>query len=154
MARSRNKLSFRLANAKRNSPLTTESKQGSPLYAEQEDDITPIATTISRSKPWNNLTTNKYRHSDPGCLQTPVKAQSSASDRLGGIEKAEEKPPLISSSVVTLFKRLGTKDPKNNQDAQRYFLGGGLQRRIYEQRRGWLLSGLLKIHIENQRIER
>lgn len=143
----RNKLGLMLAKSESNSPLTPESKQGSPFYAEPADSIAQNAAIIPRRRPRNNPATNKYRHSEPGWLQTPI---GSNPNQLHPIdweetEETEDKTPLISSSVDNLAKRLGTKEvkkiprakpvqpPKIDQDegVQRHLLGCGLQLGIY-----------------------
>lgn len=110
----RNKLGLMLAKSESNSPLTPESKQGSPFYAEPADSIAQNAAIIPRRRPRNNPATNKYRHSEPGWLQTPI---GSNPNQLHPIdweetEETEDKTPLISSSVDNLAKRLGTKEVK------------------------------------------
>ncbi|XP_012239905.1 protein sprint isoform X7 [Bombus impatiens] len=110
----RNKLGLMLAKSESNSPLTPESKQGSPFYAEPADAIAQSAAIIPRRRPRNNPATNKYRHSEPGWLQTPVGANSNQLHPIDWeeSEETEDKTPLISSSVDNLAKRLGTKETK------------------------------------------
>ncbi|CAD1475719.1 unnamed protein product [Heterotrigona itama] len=110
----RNKLGLMLAKSESNSPLTPESKQGSPFYAEPADAIAQNAAIIPRRRPRNNPATNKYRHSEPGWLQTPVGANSNQLHPIDWeeSEETEDKTPLISSSVDNLAKRLGTKETK------------------------------------------
>ncbi|KAG7197349.1 hypothetical protein KM043_018456 [Ampulex compressa] len=110
----RNKLGLILAKSESNSPLTPESKQGSPFYAEPADAIAQSAAIIPRRRPRNNPATNKYRHSEPGWLQTPL---GNNANQLHPIdweetEETEDKTPLISSSVDNLAKRLGTREVK------------------------------------------
>nr|XP_050859391.1 protein sprint-like isoform X3 [Vespula vulgaris] len=110
----RNKLGLILAKSESNSPLTPESKQGSPFYAEPADAIAQSAAIIPRRRSKNNPATNKYRHSEPGWLQTPI---GNNSNQLHPIdweetEETEDKTPLISSSVDNLAKRLGTREVK------------------------------------------
>ncbi|XP_076172717.1 src homology 2 domain-containing protein sprint isoform X4 [Ptiloglossa arizonensis] len=112
----RNKLGPMLVKSESNSPLTPESKQGSPFYAEPADAIAQGAVVIPRRRPRNNPATNKYRHSEPGWLQAPVVLPGNP-NQLHPIdweetEETEDKTPLISSSVDNLAKRLGTKEPK------------------------------------------
>ena len=103
-----------LAKSESNSPLTPESKQGSPFYAEPADAIAQNAAIIPRRRPRNNPATNKYRHSEPGWLQTPVGANFNQLHPIDWeeSEETEDKTPLISSSVDNLAKRLGTKETK------------------------------------------
>ncbi|XP_050475165.1 protein sprint isoform X3 [Bombus huntii] len=110
----RNKLGLMLAKSESNSPLTPESKQGSPFYAEPADAIAQSAAIIPRRRPRNNPATNKYRHSEPGWLQNPVGANSNQLHPIDWeeSEETEDKTPLISSSVDNLAKRLGTKETK------------------------------------------
>ncbi|XP_043789708.1 protein sprint isoform X9 [Apis laboriosa] len=110
----RNKLGLMLAKSESNSPLTPESKQGSPFYAEPADAIAQNAAIIPRRRPRNNPATNKYRHSEPGWLQTPAGANSNQLHPIDWEEpeETEDKTPLISSSVDNLAKRLGTKETK------------------------------------------
>lgn len=110
----RNKLGLILAKSESNSPLTPESKQGSPFYAEPADAIAQSAAIIPRRRPRNNPATNKYRHSEPGWLQNPVGANSNQLHPIDWeeSEETEDKTPLISSSVDNLAKRLGTKETK------------------------------------------
>ncbi|XP_068976737.1 protein sprint isoform X6 [Bombus flavifrons] len=110
----RNKLGLMLAKSESNSPLTPESKQGSPFYAEPADAIAQNAAIIPRRRPRNNPATNKYRHSEPGWLQTPVGGNSNQLHPIDWeeSEETEDKTPLISSSVDNLAKRLGTKETK------------------------------------------
>ncbi|XP_012345430.1 protein sprint isoform X1 [Apis florea] len=110
----RNKLGLMLAKSESNSPLTPESKQGSPFYAEPADAIAQNAAIIPRRRPRNNPATNKYRHSEPGWLQTPTGANSNQLHPIDWEEpeETEDKTPLISSSVDNLAKRLGTKETK------------------------------------------
>ncbi|XP_033327914.2 src homology 2 domain-containing protein sprint isoform X2 [Megalopta genalis] len=110
----RNKLGLMLAKSESNSPLTPESKQGSPFYAEPADAIAQSAAIIPRRRARNNPATNKYRHSEPGWLQTPIGANSNQLHPIDWeeTEETEDKTPLISSSVDNLAKRLGTKDVK------------------------------------------
>ncbi|XP_023290235.1 protein sprint isoform X3 [Orussus abietinus] len=110
----RNKLGLMLAKSENNSPLTPESKQGSPFYAEPADAIAQSAAMIPRRKPRNNPAANKYRHSEPGWLQTPV---GNNANQLHPIdweesEETEDKTPLISSSVDNLAKRLSSREVK------------------------------------------
>ncbi|XP_031840831.1 src homology 2 domain-containing protein sprint isoform X6 [Nomia melanderi] len=110
----RNKLGLMLAKSESNSPLTPESKQGSPFYAEPADAIAQSAAIIPRRRARNNPATNKYRHSEPGWLQTPVGVNANQLHPIDWeeTEETEDKTPLISSSVDNLAKRLGTKDVK------------------------------------------
>ncbi|XP_012149590.1 src homology 2 domain-containing protein sprint isoform X4 [Megachile rotundata] len=110
----RNKLGLMLAKSESNSPLTPESKQGSPFYAEPADAIAQSAAIIPRRRPRNNPATNKYRHSEPGWLQTPVGGNPNQLHPIDWeeTEEAEDKTPLISSSVDNLAKRLSTKEVK------------------------------------------
>ncbi|XP_076659341.1 src homology 2 domain-containing protein sprint isoform X2 [Halictus rubicundus] len=110
----RNKLGLMLAKSESNSPLTPESKQGSPFYAEPADAIAQSAAIIPRRRARNNPATNKYRHSEPGWLQTPIGANSNQLHPIDWEEheETEDKTPLISSSVDNLAKRLSTKDVK------------------------------------------
>ncbi|XP_015436399.1 PREDICTED: protein sprint [Dufourea novaeangliae] len=110
----RNKLGLMLAKSESNSPLTPESKQGSPFYAEPADAIAQSAAIIPRRRPRNNPATNKYRHSEPGWLQTPIGANSNQLHPIDWeeTEETEDKTPLISSSVDNLAKRLSTKEVK------------------------------------------
>ncbi|CAK9827769.1 Protein sprint [Anthophora retusa] len=110
----RNKLGLMLAKSESNSPLTPESKQGSPFYAEPADAIAQSAAIIPRRRPRNNPATNKYRHSEPGWLQTPVGGNPNQLHPIDWeeTEETEDKTPLISSSVDNLAKRLGTKEVK------------------------------------------
>ncbi|XP_076282904.1 src homology 2 domain-containing protein sprint isoform X1 [Lasioglossum baleicum] len=110
----RNKLGLMLAKSESNSPLTPESKQGSPFYAEPADAIAQSAAIIPRRRARNNPATNKYRHSEPGWLQTPIGGNSNQLHPIDWeeTEETEDKTPLISSSVDNLAKRLGTKDVK------------------------------------------
>lgn len=110
----RNKLGLMLAKSESNSPLTPESKQGSPFYAEPADAIAQNAAIIPRRRARNNPATNKYRHSEPGWLQTPTGANSNQLHPIDWEEpeETEDKTPLISSSVDNLAKRLGTKETK------------------------------------------
>lgn len=114
----RNKLGLVLAKSETNSPQTPESKQSSPFYAEPADAIVQNAVIIPRRRPTkNNPAMNKYRHSEPGWLQTPV---GNIANQLHPIdcweeptEETEDKTPLISSSVDNLAKRLAqTKETK------------------------------------------
>ncbi|XP_076620943.1 src homology 2 domain-containing protein sprint isoform X6 [Colletes latitarsis] len=109
----RNKLVL-LTKSESNSPLTPESKQGSPFYAEPADAIAQGAVVIPRRRPRNNPATNKYRHSEPGWLQTPVGGNPNQLHPIDWeeSEETEDKTPLISSSVDNLAKRLGTKEAK------------------------------------------
>ena len=113
----RNKLGLVLAKSESNSPLTPESKQSSPFYAEPADSIAQNAAIIPRRRPIrNNPMINKYRHSEPGWLQAPTgnhANQSHPIDWEEPSEETEEKTPLISSSVDNLAKRLGqTRETK------------------------------------------
>ncbi|XP_076683210.1 src homology 2 domain-containing protein sprint isoform X6 [Andrena cerasifolii] len=110
----RNKLGLMLAKSESNSPLTPESKQGSPFYAEPADAIAQGAAIIPRRRPRNNPATNKYRHSEPGWLQTPIGCNPNQLHPIDWeeTEETEDKTPLISSSVDNLAKRLGTKEVK------------------------------------------
>ncbi|XP_011875825.1 PREDICTED: protein sprint-like [Vollenhovia emeryi] len=107
----RNKLGLVLAKSESNSPQTPESKQSSPFYAEPADAIVQNAIVIPRRRPTkNNPALNKYRHSEPGWLQTPT---GNNANQLHPIdcweepsEETEDKTPLISSSVDNLAKRL------------------------------------------------
>ncbi|XP_012215187.1 protein sprint isoform X3 [Linepithema humile] len=114
----RNKLGLVLAKSESNSPQTPESKQSSPFYAEPADAIAQNAVIIPRRRPTrNNPAMNKYRHSEPGWLQTPT---GNNVNQLHSIdcweeppEETEDKTPLISSSVDNLAKRLGqTREAK------------------------------------------
>ncbi|XP_033210126.1 protein sprint isoform X2 [Belonocnema kinseyi] len=110
----KNKLGLHLAKSESNSPLTPESKQGSPFYAEPADAINQNAIVVPRRRPKNNSATNKFRHSEPGWLQTPV---GNNANQLHPIdweepEEMEDKTPLISSSVDNLAKRLGSREIK------------------------------------------
>lgn len=114
----RNKLGLVLANSESNSPLTPESKQSSPFYAEPADAIAQnVAIVPRRRQTRNNPAINKYRHSEPGWLQAPT---GNNSNQLHPIdcweeppEETEDKTPLISSSVDNLAKRLGqTRETK------------------------------------------
>lgn len=116
----RNKLGLVLgAKSESNSPQTPESKQSSPFYAEPADAIIAQGAAIipRRRTPRNNPATNKYRHSEPGWLQTS-QTGNNANQLLHPIdleepEETEDKTPLISSSVDNLAKRLhGTRDTK------------------------------------------
>lgn len=103
-----------LAKSENNSPMTPESKQGSPFYAEPADAIIQNIAAVPRRRPRNNpLSNSKYRHSEPGWLQTPV--GNNAHHLLHPIdweeaEETEDKTPLISSSVDNLAKRLSSRD--------------------------------------------
>lgn len=114
----RNKLGLVLAKSESNSPQTPESKQSSPFYAEPADAIVQNAIIIPRRRTTkNNPALNKYRHSEPGWLQTPT---GNNANQLHPIdcweepsEETEDKTPLISSSVDNLAKRLAqTKETK------------------------------------------
>ncbi|EFN69162.1 Protein sprint [Camponotus floridanus] len=114
----RNKLGLVLANSESNSPLTPESKQSSPFYAEPADAIAQNVAIIPRRRPnRNNPVINKYRHSEPGWLQAPT---GNNANQLHPIdcweepsEETEDKTPLISSSVDNLARRLGqTRETK------------------------------------------
>lgn len=110
----RNKLGLILTKSESNSPLTPESKQGSPFYAEPADAITQNVIIVPRRRAKNNPALNKYRHSEPGWLQTPV---GNNANQLHPIdweesEEMEDKTPLISSSVDNLAKRLNTRETK------------------------------------------
>ncbi|XP_053972440.1 protein sprint isoform X3 [Hylaeus volcanicus] len=110
----RNKLGLMLTKSESNSPLTPESKQGSPFYAEPADAIAQNTVVIPRRRPRNNPATNKYRHSEPGWLQTPTGGNPNQLHPIDWeeSEETEDKTPLISSSVDNLAKRLGTKETK------------------------------------------
>ncbi|XP_020284481.1 protein sprint isoform X3 [Pseudomyrmex gracilis] len=109
----RNKLGLVLAKSESNSPQTPESKQSSPFYAEPADAIAQnAAQIIPRRRPIRtNPALNKYRHSEPGWLQTPTGNNSNQLHPIDGWEEppeeTEDKTPLISSSVDNLAKRLG-----------------------------------------------
>ncbi|KAL0108302.1 hypothetical protein PUN28_015088 [Cardiocondyla obscurior] len=114
----RNKLGLVLAKSESNSPQTPESKQSSPFYAEPADAIVQNAIIIPRRRQTkHNPAMNKYRHSEPGWLQTPT---GNNANQLHPIdcweepsEETEDKTPLISSSVDNLAKRLAqTKETK------------------------------------------
>lgn len=110
----RNKLGLILTKSESNSPLTPESKQGSPFYAEPADAIAQSTAIIPRRRLRNNPVSSKYRHSEPGWLQTPVGTNT---NQLHSVdwdesEETEDKTPLISSSVDNLAKRLGTREVK------------------------------------------
>ncbi|XP_043508470.1 protein sprint [Frieseomelitta varia] len=95
----RNKLGLMLAKSESNSPLTPESKQGSPFYAEPADAIAQNAAIIPRRRPRNNPATNKYRHSEPGWLQTPV-AKRLGTKETKKIPRAKPvQPPKIRTKV-------------------------------------------------------
>ncbi|XP_011684298.1 PREDICTED: protein sprint-like [Wasmannia auropunctata] len=106
----RNKLGLVLVKSESNSPQASESKQSSPFYAEPADAIVQN-TVIPRRRPTkNNPAMNKYRHSEPGWLQTST---GNNTNQLHPIdcweepsEETEDKTPLISSSVDNLTKRL------------------------------------------------
>ncbi|XP_011351800.1 protein sprint isoform X3 [Ooceraea biroi] len=108
----RNKLGLVLAKSESNSPQTPESKQSSPFYAEPADAIAQSVAIIPRRRATrNNPAMSKYRHSEPGWLQTPT---GNNVNQLHPIdcweepsEETEDKTPLISSSVDNLAKRLG-----------------------------------------------
>ncbi|XP_025153828.1 protein sprint isoform X2 [Harpegnathos saltator] len=116
----RNKLGLVLgAKSESNSPQTPESKQSSPFYAEPADAIVTsqgAAIIPRRRTPRGNPATNKYRHSEPGWLQTPT--GNNGNQLLHPIdweepEETEDKTPLISSSVDNLAKRLhGARETK------------------------------------------
>ncbi|XP_039310493.1 protein sprint isoform X3 [Solenopsis invicta] len=114
----RNKLGLVLAKSESNSPQTPESKQSSPFYAEPADAIVQNAIIIPRRRPSkNNPAMNKYRHSEPGWLQSPtgnnVNQLHSVECWEEPSEETEDKTPLISSSVDNLAKRLTqTKETK------------------------------------------
>ncbi|XP_016842477.1 protein sprint isoform X2 [Nasonia vitripennis] len=116
----RNKLGLILTQSESNSPMTPESKQGSPFYAEPADAL-PRANLalVARRRPRPiNTVASKFRHSEPGWLQ----AQLNGGCHLGGnvlhpidwddSEETEDKTPLISSSVDNLAKRLSGKEQK------------------------------------------
>ncbi|XP_066583942.1 protein sprint isoform X2 [Prorops nasuta] len=110
----RNKLGLLLAKSESNSPLTPESKQGSPFYAEPADAIVQNVAIIPRRRTKNNPATNKYRHSEPGWLQTPASNNANQLHPIDWdeLEEVEDKTPLISSSVDNLAKRLSAKETK------------------------------------------
>ncbi|XP_046487963.1 protein sprint isoform X2 [Neodiprion pinetum] len=110
----RNKLGLMLAKSESSSPMTPESKQGSPFYAEPADAIAQSTAIVARRRPRNNPVSSKYRHSEPGWLQTPVGANANQLHPIDwdDTEEAEDKTPLISSSVDNLAKRLGVREIK------------------------------------------
>ncbi|XP_051169511.1 protein sprint isoform X2 [Leptopilina boulardi] len=110
----RNKLGLILAKSESNSPLTPESKHGSPFYAEPADAITQNAIIVPRRRAKNNPATNKFRHSEPGWLQTPLGINANQLHPIDWEEneETEDKTPLISSSVDNLAKRLGSREIK------------------------------------------
>ncbi|KAL7306644.1 hypothetical protein TKK_0001323 [Trichogramma kaykai] len=109
-----------LTRSENNSPMAPELKQASPFYAEPADAIPrPTLGQVTRRRPKPlNAVASKFRHSEPGWLQT----QLSMNCNLGNnglhpidwddSEEAEDKTPLISSSVDNLAKRLSGKDQK------------------------------------------
>jgi hypothetical protein len=116
----RNKFGLKLGRFENNNPITPESKQGSPFYAEPADAITrPTIDLVTRRRPKAlNSTTNKFRHSEPGWLQAQLVTRCNLGvTALHSIdwddsEETEDKTPLISSSMDNLAKRLNTKDQK------------------------------------------
>ncbi|XP_025602606.1 protein sprint isoform X5 [Athalia rosae] len=110
----RNKLGLILAKSESSSPMTPESKQGSPFYAEPADAIAQSTAMVPRRRPRNNPVSSKYRHSEPGWLQTPVGPNANQLHPIDwdDSEEAEDKTPLISSSVDNLAKRLGVREIK------------------------------------------
>ena len=99
----------------------------------------------------NNLTTNKYRHSKPGYLQTPVGesptncVQSTERKRKSGRKAAfdlvfrdhfvQDLVPKTWSEEYPTYQA-STAIKTQNRDTQRHFLGSKLQRGIYGQQRG------------------
>lgn len=110
----KNKLGLILTQSESNSPMTPESKQGSPFYAEPADAIAQSVAIVQRRRHKNNPVTNKYRHSEPGWFQTPVGHHANQLHPIDWeeSEETEDKTPLISSSVDNLAKRLGTREIK------------------------------------------
>ena len=103
-----------LTQSERNSPMTPESKQNSPFYAEPADAIAQNVVIVPRRRHKNNLIANKYRHSEPGWFQTPMSIHATQLHAIDWdeSEETEDKTPLISSSVDNLAKRLGTREIK------------------------------------------
>ncbi|XP_043284567.1 protein sprint isoform X2 [Venturia canescens] len=110
----KNKLGLILTQSETNSPMTPESKQGSPFYAEPADAIAQSVAMVPRRRNKNNPMTNKFRHSEPGWFQTPVGHQANQLHPIDWdeSEETEDKTPLISSSVDNLAKRLSTREIK------------------------------------------
>lgn len=110
----KNKLAMMFTKSESNSPLTPESKQSSPFYAEPADAIGLNGALVARRRHKNTGIASKYRHSEPGWFQMPGNchvSQINPADWAEG-DETEDKIPLISSSVDNLSKRLGAKEVK------------------------------------------
>ncbi|XP_057329306.1 protein sprint isoform X2 [Microplitis mediator] len=112
----KNKLALMFTKSESNSPMTPESKQSSPFYAEPADAIQQIQPLVPRRKNRNNSgITSKYRHSEPGWFQMPGGNNPHQMHPIDWTEseEIEDKIPLISSSVDNLTSnRLGGKENK------------------------------------------
>ncbi|XP_044581676.1 protein sprint isoform X2 [Cotesia glomerata] len=112
----KNKLALMFTKSESNSPMTPESKQSSPFYAEPADAIQQIQPLVPRRKNRNNSgIISKYRHSEPGWFQMPSGNHTNQIHPIDWTEseETEDKIPLISSSVDNLTSnRLGGKENK------------------------------------------
>lgn len=111
-----------MARSESNSPMTPDSKQSSPFYAEPADAIPrpTLGGLVARRRPkLLNPVASRFRHSEPGWLQQNqlVGGCNLSGNALHPIdwddsEETEDKTPLISSSVDNLSKRLNGKETK------------------------------------------
>ncbi|XP_034946737.1 protein sprint isoform X2 [Chelonus insularis] len=110
----KNKLAMMFTKSESNSPLTPESKQSSPFYAEPADAIQQLQPLVPRRRHKNVGITSKYRHSEPGWFQMPGNNHFNQVHPIdwNESEETEDKIPLISSSVDNLTKRLAGKENK------------------------------------------
>ncbi|KAK0090356.1 hypothetical protein PV325_001130 [Microctonus aethiopoides] len=111
----KNKLAMMFTKSESNSPMTPESKQSSPFYAEPADAIQHSnQQLVQRRKNRSTGISSKYRHSEPGWFQIPGNYNANQIHPIDWTEceETEDKIPLISSSVDNLPKCLGVKDIK------------------------------------------